>query len=595
MSRFASVRRARVLEAVLLLLAALLFARVCTLPLGLLARAGAAAPTGRPAAAVACPSWFLPFDDAYIFIRYAQQAARGRPLEWSPGEPSTGASSFILPWLLVPAHWLSRDLAVWSWWSRLVGVLSLWLLGAAAARALRALGLPDPWPLAAGLAAVWSGPVGLGAVAGMESALNAGLIVLACALWIEGRAGVDGRGRGTAGVWALVLVAILPLVRPENGLLALLAAIAVLLGGSPFPSRIGGPAGRLGMAVLVLLPGAGLALLDRLLTGELQPAGAIAKSWLAAPFVPPGTLVFQYLYTFRDLLLPVYLGTGSRGILWPPVGWLALATVAATAAAALRPRALPQSLGRLLPLAVAWAALVALAPLSGVLTWQEMRHHHAGLACAWVLAAAGLGLAAERLIVSRGWGRHRWTVLLLPLPLLLALPHWARLYTEDAVHLYRTHAPALAWLAAHGHERVLLLNDAGLLAIVHDGPAIDVMGLGNPDLTRAYRHGAGALVESLARRARPPEIAAVTPALTLVPELLGAPLLPGRFAADDTVLTAVRKELLQDTALKGEGIDFAYLPDEERAGIRWLQPPGNGKPSLALLEAGPGGRPSLQG
>src|SRR6202035_6081637 len=108
---------------------------------------------------------------------------------------------------------------------------------------LRALGVPDPWPLAAGLAAVWSGPVGLGAVAGMESALNAGLIVLACALWIEGRAGVDGRGRGTGGGWALVVVAILPLVRPENGLLALLAAIGVLLGRSPVPRKSRRPGG----------------------------------------------------------------------------------------------------------------------------------------------------------------------------------------------------------------------------------------------------------------------------------------------------------------------------------------------------------------
>ena len=59
---------------------------------------------------------------------------------------------------------------------------------------------------------------------------------------------------------------------------------------------------------------------------------------------------------------------------------------------------------------------------------------------------------------------------------------------------------AAAWLAAHAHRQVVLLTDAGLLAIAHDGPAIDALGLGSPDLTEAWANGSGALLESLARR-----------------------------------------------------------------------------------------------
>src|ERR1700728_2401841 len=108
-----SPRRLRLLEAALLLAATLLFWRATTLPVELAARAGVAA---------APPAWLLPLDDAYIFVRYAQQAARGLPWQWNRGELSTGASSALFPWLLVPVHWWSRDLAAWSRWSRLVGV-----------------------------------------------------------------------------------------------------------------------------------------------------------------------------------------------------------------------------------------------------------------------------------------------------------------------------------------------------------------------------------------------------------------------------------------------------------------------------------------
>src|SRR5579864_8137349 len=238
-------RRRRGLEALLLLAATAVFGCVCSLPLELAAGAGVA---GAP------PGWLLPLDDAYIFVRYAQQAARGLPWQWNPGEPSTGTSSALWPWLLVPPHWMSSNLAVWSRWSRWMGIASLWALGLAAARALRAAGLREPWPLAGALCLVWSGPIGFGATAGMESAANAALLVLACALWMEclddgSAAGAAAEGdakattaAGAAGgsgiaavqggspiwrsarVWALIVTAALPLARPESGALTVLAA-----------------------------------------------------------------------------------------------------------------------------------------------------------------------------------------------------------------------------------------------------------------------------------------------------------------------------------------------------------------------------------
>jgi hypothetical protein len=633
----AEPRRRRGLEAALLLAAAVLFGGVCSLPLELAARAGVA---GAP------PGWLLPLDDAYIFVRYAQQAARGRPWQWNTGEPSTGASSVLWPWLLVPPHWISGDLAVWSRWSRWLGVATLWALGLAAARALRAARVPEPWPLAGGLSLVWSGPIGFGAAAGMESAANAALLVLACALWMEslgggdagGRAG-DGGGAGDGGeggrsgaprpawrsarIWAPIVTAALPLARPENGALTLLAAL-VLLGGR----RLHWPRWT---GAAVLIPGMALAWLDWRTTGIVEPAGALAKSWLHVPFLPLGARVASYVAVLRRGLLPVYLGTKPTA-LWPPVGLLAAGTaVAAIYATVARRRAVaPAGINRLAalaPLAAAWLVLAALAPLSTLLLWQEMRHHHSGLALAWLLALAGAGLASEALrarqrerraalaAVTAGAiqepedrlpatpaSRWRSAPLGLPLLLVLAFPHWARESARGAVELWRGHGRVAAWLAVHGHRQTLLLTDAGLLSIVHDGPAIDALGLCSPDLTEASLHGPGALVESLARRRPLPEIAAAEPALLHLP-LLGEPLLPPAAGpapppGEITVLARVRRELLAGTVLEGPGLDFAYLPDERRHRLRWHPPPLPPHTSVALLLPGPGpadGATALQG
>jgi hypothetical protein len=187
-----------------------------------------------------------------------------------------------------------------------------------------------------------------------------------------------------------------------------------------------------------------------------------------------------------------------------------------------------------------------------------------------------------------GAGGWRLAVLAAPLLLLLALPHWARETARATAQLFRGHARAAAWLGSQAHERTLLLSDAGLLALVHDGPAIDLIGLGSPDLTAASANGPGAVIESLARRRRLPEIAALDPALLQVPELLGEALLPGpRPPGELTLLARVRREVLAGTRLAGRGLDFAYLPDEKRFHLLWQPPPLPPHGSVALLLAAP--------
>ena len=186
------------------------------------------------------PPWILPFDDSYIFIRYAQQAHRGNALQWNTGEASSGASSFLYPWILLPGQWLYDDIQGWSWWSRAVGIAGLWILGVVTVLLMRTLGLAGLWPLATGLAVLWSGPVGFGAMTGMESALNAAALLLALTLWSK----LSRRRHAVTATLFFLLVSFLPLLRPENLLLTLIGSRGDSVSSSGSPAEMDGSVAR---------------------------------------------------------------------------------------------------------------------------------------------------------------------------------------------------------------------------------------------------------------------------------------------------------------------------------------------------------------
>jgi hypothetical protein len=226
-----------------------------------------------------------------------------------------------------------------------------------------------------------------------------------------------------------------------------------------------------------------------------------------------------------------------------------------------------------------------------------MRHHHSGLVCAWVLAFAGAGILLERLTGNRNPGA-RVTGLLsfAPAVLLLAfIPTWGGLYAQKAIEIHHRHGPAVAWLQKHSHDSVLLLNDAGLLSLAHDGPAIDVMGLGTPGMAKAYRHGAGSLVEAVARQSPLPSIAAANLDVFRLGDLLSTPLIEGLDPHNQTVVTEIDLALLANTVLASEGIDFADLESESQADLRWQPAPDPYLASFALERPGDSGDSELQG
>ena len=549
------------------------------------------------------PRSLLPVDDPYIFIRHAQQIARGRPYQWTDGEVSTGASSLVYPWLLLPGQWLFDDVWGWSRWSTWVGTLCLWLAAWAAAYTVRQIGLPPPWPLAVGLTLIFSGPIAWVSIGGMDSALGCAALLGACGLWIRTTSDPTRK----VGAWALMVwIALLPWVRPDFALATGLAAVAVTLGRGPAVARFWGP--------LLLVPGICWAIANWWLTGSASPAGVLAKSALSSPFVSFTAAVEIVGALVGRHLLGVYAGTQPR-ILPPPAGVLAVLTALAVLMVALgrRPIGFPvsglssQRLRASVPVASAWFCALVSTSLSGYMSWQYFRHHHPGLVCVWVMAAVGAHTAtkelSDRLFRNRSISPPalRWAqalVLTLPFALLGRAPDWAYDYFQSAVQFYQDNGMVAEWLNRNRNEEVLLVHDAGLLALAHDGPVVDLMGLGTTKFALPYRDGSGAVVEQLARHTPPPRFAAGKGRLLRIDGLLGPPYYEApsrRYWKGGMLIAPLRLERLENTVLTGRGVDFGDVESEQRHALRWDPPPRPLQASFALAYFGADGRVQMQG
>jgi len=70
----------------------------------------------------------LPLDDSFIYLQYARVIAQGHPFVYSPGNaPTTGATSLLWPFLLLPPHLLRLGPHAAIAWSLTLGAVALWL------------------------------------------------------------------------------------------------------------------------------------------------------------------------------------------------------------------------------------------------------------------------------------------------------------------------------------------------------------------------------------------------------------------------------------------------------------------------------------
>ncbi len=420
----------------------------------------------------------MPLDDAYIHFQYAKQMVNGEPYVYVPGgEPTSGATSFIYPYVLAIGYAVGFDGLSLGLWAMGIGALSLlaasWLV-------VRLIGLRDQnGYLAAILAFAFplTGAISWHFMSGMET----GLVTLFVLATVYTLARDDPRGFAFAGT-------LLVLGRPELGLLSLLG-VALMVWRHRAEQQ------KLIWVVFPVLAFGVQPFVNLLLTGSLSASGNNAKSLLA--MVPFHLEVVAERIFDNFTRMWGEFATGTNGNYLPVIVPL-LALVGWTATLVRR-----EHRGFAVLLLLAFVAITGAISTLDTAFWHFKRYQMPLMALMMPLAGWGLVAihmwAVRRLGVISGLRTENALALVAMVILLLALPTWVefqRLYRVNVGNIAAQPLPMARWLQANTPDDALVaVHDVGMMAYIGERRTLDMVGLTTPGAADAWRNGPGAVAE----------------------------------------------------------------------------------------------------
>jgi hypothetical protein len=464
------------------------------------------------AVAGALGPWSAPLDDVFIHFDFARQTARGHAFEWSPGAGySSGGTSLLYPFVLVPGYWLDLGGLNLMQWAAVVACVSVFGTLLALRRLWRGLPRATSYLLPPVLLSV--GALDWSLWSGMEVALFLGLWSLAVVAWDDLCLATEQIGTPFAAAALFGLSGLLVCAtRPEG-----IGALFVLAGTALWKLRRQPPVRLLLLAALTVAPACavlvGHAVANRLLTGDSTAAGALVKLEMHHPYLTRSEVLGAWWFHFKYQVLRVTQYHFSD-ISW--VGWSAW-LIAAYALWAPRTRRVAFVLWLSM---LTWVSIVA---LNGQVRWQNERYTMP--AVAWLLTSAALGLAAAFAQVER---RNLRSVAPAAAGVLLsALFLWrqAPRFREQLWFFGRASRNILDQHVRTGRKlrdefrpqpSRVLVGDAGAIPYISDLPALDIIGLGGfhgLPFARATRQNVAAGIELIERLnpAERPDVLAIYP------------------------------------------------------------------------------------
>jgi hypothetical protein len=442
--------------------------------------------------------WSAPLDDVFIHFDFARQAARGHAFEWSPGGGySSGGTSLLYPFVLVPGFWFGLSGLNLMLWAAIVACICVFgsLLG------LRRLFRDLPTPASYLLPPIFLcvGVLDWSLWSGMEVALFLGLWTLAVIAWDDlRRAALDVGAHywqaGLLGAAGLLLCA----TRPEG-----IGALGVLTLSALWDYRRDRPLRVLGLGALAMVPALALlvghALVNKALTGDSTAAGALVKLEMHHPYLTRAEVLEKWWFHFHYQLRRVSEYHFSDVAFTGYAAWL-------VAAYALLARSTRRVAIVLWLSMLAWIGIVA---LNGQVRWQNERYTMP--AVAWLLCSVALGLGAALSQVRRE--RLVTAVPAVVLVVLFGVFEWRQLprfneqlwfFGRASRNIYDQHVHAGRKLRdnVHPQPKRVLVGDAGAIPYIADLPALDIIGLGGFQglpFARATRQNVAAGIELIER------------------------------------------------------------------------------------------------
>ena len=477
--------------------------------------------------------FFLPLDDAYIYLTYAKQIARGAPFTYFDGSGySAGATSALWPWLLAPLWGLGMRSDTFALGASMLGgatYVATLVVGCRVAKRLASTGASDrsvPQSLLAPAIVLGSGPLAWGCLSGMEVGLVALSLVSTTALFLS-RTDAQLHERGLGRPLTLALAA-LALSRPEAAcvvvLLCVHGAVVALL------------ARRWSVLTSWLAPVAPFAVwlvANRIGAGHFVPNTAVAKSALYLPGFTWASHAGRVLANARDLFAVLFvqwngpLGAGPLVLVFDAVGVFGILR-----STALRSHRTASWFVVLAAPVYACAMLVS----SSAWVFQHQRYISGAYALVLVVAACGaiflvralaprvqvaIAVAFTIATVARAAPRHRDEALL--------LAQGARDVRDQVVRVGRFVDGQLPFDAR------IAIHDVGAIGYYGHRPLFDVVGLVTNRQAQWCNNGPGTRFESLERipiDARPTHFAYYPGWLLAGPnDMFGAVLLEAKLSA----------------------------------------------------------------
>ncbi len=417
----------------------------------------------------------MPLDDAYIHFQYARQIASGQFYVYNPGLPPTsGATSFLYPYLLAFGYLIGFDGLSLGLWALMLGALALALASYLVYRLALALGMLPYFALAAPILFLLHGLIAWHFMSGMETGSAIALTLLTVWALVDQR-----RPR------AMIAGSLLALTRPEGAILALLAAGAVLLRERRLYGWCLLPVMALGVQPLVNL----------LVTGSAVASGNSAKSLFGMiPFelmVVIGRIIENYVRMWRDF--------ASVNVIWGD-SLIGAAGIALLYGLTLVGLALTRR-WLVFGLLILWSLGFTLS-ISTLDTafWHFRRYQMPLIAVFFPLIIAGASCWLRR------FGGRLVTVPLLICapPLIGGLTYssatYARAYAVNVGYVRDQPLAMARWLNENTPaDTVIAVHDVGMMRYVGGRTTLDMVGLTTPGAADYWRSGPGAVGELLDR------------------------------------------------------------------------------------------------
>jgi hypothetical protein len=437
----------------------------------------------------------MPLDDVYIHFQYAKQMVLGQPYVYNPGQPATsGATSFLYPYLLAVGYFIGFKGLWLGLWAMLLGTLALIAAQWAVYRLCLAFDCPQWMSVLTAIIIALTGSFAWHFMSGMETGL-----MIALTLWTLLTV-IEKHFRDF-----IVAATLLALMRPEGGILALVAcATMVLRLWRDFGAHEKRP-GKRSLLLLLLIPVAAIGvqpLVNLIMTGSTVATGNQAKSILATVPHDWGVIIGRIVDNFLRMwweFVTGYDGREGRGWYLPLfTGLLGLCGIIIL---------LFKRNWRLIGLMLPGWLLASTAAISTLDTafWHFKRYQMPMLVLFFPLAT----FTVNQIIIYVGAQRdapirhtkyivYPFYLAIIPIFAIAILLQFINYHRLNVGYVYQQPYQMVLWLHENTHEdAVIAVHDVGLMRYMGERTTLDIVGLTTPGAAAYWRNGPGSVAEFL--------------------------------------------------------------------------------------------------